>query len=60
MTNVQQPEMRRNEHNPLVQEHRVETASGALPHTPRTGKGERARGKVPEDQQSPYEPRSKK
>jgi hypothetical protein len=58
MTNVQQPEMRRNEHNPLVAEHREETAKGALPRGDKGGK--RARAKVPEEQRSPYEPQPEK
>ncbi|GAA1794955.1 hypothetical protein HC028_18070 [Planosporangium flavigriseum] len=52
MTNIQQPEMRRSEHDPLVTDHAEETAQNALP----PGKDDRALHKVPEDQRTPYEP----
>jgi hypothetical protein len=48
MPNVQQPEMRRSGHDPLVQEHREETAQ----HTGPPDKG--PKGPVPADQVSPY------
>lgn len=48
MPNIQQPEMRRNEHNPLVQEHREEAARKGAP----SGKGRK--GKIPPEQDSPY------
>lgn len=52
MTNVQQPEMRRNEHNPTVQESKDPGAAG---HPRRGGKGERGRP-VPDGQVSTYGP----
>jgi hypothetical protein len=52
MTNIQQPEMRRSGHDPLVTDHAEETAQNTLPHP--TDK--RALHKVPEDQRSPYGP----
>jgi hypothetical protein len=48
MTNIQQPEMRRSGHDPLVQDHREETAQKGAP----SGKG--PKGKIPPDQDSPY------
>jgi len=50
MPNIQQPEMRRSGHDPLVQEHREETAR----HTGPPDKGRK--GPVPADQVSPYGP----
>jgi hypothetical protein len=52
MTNIQQPEMRRSEQDPLVTDHAEETAQNALPQTT----DDRALHKVPEDQRSPYGP----
>lgn len=48
MTNIQQPEMRRSGHDPLVTDHREETAQKGAP----SGKG--PKGAVPPDQVSPY------
>lgn len=48
MPNIQQPEMRRSGHDPLVQEHRDETAQKGAP----SGRGRK--GAVPEEQTSPY------
>ena len=50
MANVQQPEMRRSGHDPLVQDHNEETAPRGAPR----GKG--PRGPIPPDQTSPYGP----
>jgi hypothetical protein len=50
MTNVQQPEMRRNENNPTVQD-----SKGPRPGDRRQTKGGAARP-VPRDQVSPYGP----
>jgi hypothetical protein len=52
MPNIQQPEMRRSEHDPLVTDHAEETAQNAAPKT----EDDRALHKVPEDQRSPYGP----
>lgn len=48
MPNVQQPEMRRSGHDPLVQDHVEEIAQKRAP------KGKRPGGPVPRDQVSPY------
>lgn len=48
MTNIQQPEMRRSGHDPLVQDHREETAQKGAPS------GQGPRGAVPAEQVSPY------
>jgi hypothetical protein len=53
MPNVQQPEMRRSEHDSLVTDHAEETAQSAPPKN----RDDRALHKVPEDQKSPYGPR---
>lgn len=50
MTNAQQPEMRRNELNPLVQE-----SKGPRPDDPPRVKGGGGR-RIPPDQVSPYGP----
>jgi hypothetical protein len=56
MPNVQQPEMRRSEHDPLVTDHAEETAQSSLPQT----RDDRALHKVPEDERSPYGPQPTK
>ena len=53
MTNVQQPEMRRNENNPTVQD-----SKGPRPGDRRQASGGAARP-VPPDQVSPYGPSSR-
>jgi len=50
MPNVQQPEMRRSGHDPLVQDHVEETAQKGAPA------GKRPAGAVPADQVSPHGP----
>ncbi|PZM96119.1 MAG: hypothetical protein DIU79_05855 [Actinobacteria bacterium] len=52
MPNVQQPEMRRNRNNPLVQE---SAGPGAAGH-PRSRRGGGEARPVPRDQVSPYGP----
>ncbi|MGC1212681.1 hypothetical protein DLJ46_09345 [Micromonospora globispora] len=54
MTNVQQPEMRRNEHNPTVQDSKEPGPSGH-PRNSGTSQGDRGRT-VPKGQVSPYGP----
>ncbi|ASW55125.1 hypothetical protein [Plantactinospora sp. KBS50] len=52
MPNVQQPEMRRNEHNPLVQDSREPGPNGRP-----GGRGGRGRSRpMPREQVSPYGP----
>lgn len=52
MPNIQQPEMRRNKHNPLVQDSTGPAARGH-PRSPRGGGEARP---IPPDQVSPYGP----
>lgn len=54
MTNVQQPEMRRNEKNPLVQ-----GSKGPDPSDRRPGRRGGGGRRVPPDQVSPYGPASR-
>ncbi|HEY0696512.1 MAG TPA: hypothetical protein VGD43_01740 [Micromonospora sp.] len=56
MANVQQPEMRRNEHNPTVQDSQ-EPGPGRSPGGGATGHGRRP---VPSGQASPYGPRPRR
>jgi hypothetical protein len=51
MTNIQQPEMRRSGHDPLVTDHAEEQAQGALPR-----KGKRTKDTRPAQQRSRYGP----
>ncbi|MGC5022348.1 hypothetical protein [Micromonospora sp. DT47] len=54
MTNVQQPEMRRNEHNPTVQDSK---GPGTAGHPGNGGSSQADRGRpVPRGQASPYGP----
>jgi hypothetical protein len=54
MTNVQQPEMRRNEHNPTVQDSKVPEPGG------RVSVSDNAARAVPADQVSPYGPQPRR
>ncbi|WP_446214922.1 hypothetical protein [Micromonospora sp. IBHARD004] len=54
MTNVQQPEMRRNGHNPTVQDSKEPGPAGA-PRNRGTSQGDRGRP-TPKGQVSPYGP----
>lgn len=54
MTNVQQPEMRRNEHNPTVTDSK-EPPTGGHPRHGGTSQGDRGRP-MPKGQVSPYGP----
>lgn len=51
MTNIQQPEMRRSGHDPLVTDHAEEQAHGSLPR-----KGKRVKDTRPAAQRSRYGP----
>jgi hypothetical protein len=56
MPNIQQPEMRRSEQDPLVTSSVKDTAQNAIPQP----RDDRALHRVPEDERSPYGPQPTK